>query len=132
VRRGSTSICRSLEILHAPDLMHRNIWLNAPIGCDDSSPMSEKPESEQSVLGALPHSRSHRRSDKRAARPAADPPPPPEAELPHDDVHERSDDGAEAFELLRTTVQAVGELAEIGMTLGARLLRSAISRLPHP
>jgi hypothetical protein len=34
--------------------------------------------------------------------------------------------------VLKTAVQAVAELAEIGLTLGARLLRSAVSRLPRP
>jgi hypothetical protein len=34
--------------------------------------------------------------------------------------------------VLKTAVQAVAELAEIGLTLSARLLRSAVSRLPRP
>ena len=35
-------------------------------------------------------------------------------------------------ELVGTAVQAVGELAEIGLALGARALRNAVSRLPRP
>jgi hypothetical protein len=31
-----------------------------------------------------------------------------------------------------TAVQAIGELAEIGLSLGARALRGAIGRLPRP
>jgi hypothetical protein len=85
--------------------------------------MNEK-KSEPSVLGALPHSRPHRRSAKRADRPIADTAPepapaPPEAE--RDGLH-----------ILGTAVQVVAELAEIGLTLGARLLRTAVSRLPRP
>jgi hypothetical protein len=34
--------------------------------------------------------------------------------------------------VLSTAVQAVGELAEIGVTLSARALRGAVSRLPRP
>ena len=35
-------------------------------------------------------------------------------------------------ELVGTAVQAVGELAEIGLALTARALRNAVSRLPKP
>jgi hypothetical protein len=35
-------------------------------------------------------------------------------------------------ELVGTAVQAVGELAEIGVALGARALRNALGRLPRP
>ena len=34
--------------------------------------------------------------------------------------------------VVTTAVQAVGELAEIGLSLGARALRGAIDRLPRP
>ena len=37
-----------------------------------------------------------------------------------------------AAELLTTVVQATAELAEIGLTAGARALRIAVSRLPRP
>jgi hypothetical protein len=33
---------------------------------------------------------------------------------------------------LETVVQAAAELTEIGLRVGARALRSAVSRLPHP
>jgi hypothetical protein len=39
---------------------------------------------------------------------------------------------AAAPEIVGTAVQAVGELAEIGLTLTARALRNAVSRLPRP
>jgi hypothetical protein len=34
--------------------------------------------------------------------------------------------------LVGTVVKAAAELAEIGMTVGARALRTAVSRLPRP
>jgi len=118
-------------------------------------------EEEPSVIGALPHSRPHRRSAKREMRPvgaktaatqsaatktagnvsaaskpaaAAAPPPPPLLE----DSEESTPGGAGgtdcmgAAELLTTVVQATAELAEIGLTAGARALRNAVSRLPRP
>jgi hypothetical protein len=39
---------------------------------------------------------------------------------------------AAAPEIVGTAVQAIGELAEIGLTLTARALRNAVSRLPKP
>jgi hypothetical protein len=36
------------------------------------------------------------------------------------------------MEIIGTAVQAVGELAEIGMALSARALRHALGRLPRP
>jgi hypothetical protein len=35
-------------------------------------------------------------------------------------------------DLVGTAVQAAGELAELGLTLGARALRDAVKRLPRP
>lgn len=63
-------------------------------------------------------------SPKRVpARPGADAGPrttPP----PERDEHGRG--------LVGTAVQAAGELAEIGLTVGGNALRDALSRLPHP
>jgi hypothetical protein len=36
------------------------------------------------------------------------------------------------MELVGTVVKAAAELAEIGLMVGARALRTAVSRLPHP
>jgi hypothetical protein len=92
------------------------------------------------VLGSLPRSRPHRRSAKRAARPDAGPSarpdstlaeqpgaapgaePPPVRELP----------GSNRSELLSTAVQAAAEVAEIGLSLTARAIRSILERLPRP
>jgi hypothetical protein len=94
-------------------------------------------EDEPSVLGALPRSRPHRRSAKRATRPAVTEPDlldavagvPPS---PTGDEERPGAGGAGATELLTTAVQAAAELAEIGLTASARALRIALSRLPRP
>ena len=39
---------------------------------------------------------------------------------------------ASGAEILATTVQATAELAEIGLTVSARVLRNAVSRLTKP
>jgi hypothetical protein len=57
-----------------------------------------------------------------AQRPAPPPPPKP-----------RSDDGRPSgAEIVTTAVQAVGELAQIGATVGSQLLRRAAQRIPRP
>jgi hypothetical protein len=96
--------------------------------------MSEK--SETTVIGSLPRSRPQRRSDKRAPRPTPEqttPPTPTQAAPPVEEARPNPPstlpDGAE---LLGTVVKAGFELAEIGMTVGARALRTAVSRLPRP
>lgn len=38
----------------------------------------------------------------------------------------------EGLELVTTAVQAAGELAQLGLTVGVRALRGAVSRLPRP
>jgi outer membrane biosynthesis protein TonB len=158
--------------------------------------MSEKPH--DSVLGSLPHSRPHRRSEKRAARPdtpavateskapvnptapvkpttpkakpatprakpatpkpkptspKATKPPTPKATKPtatstaarrvrepaptppttppeHPPSSSHTLPGG--TELVGTVVKATAELAEIGLSVGARALRIALSRLPRP
>lgn len=148
--------------------------------------MSEGRSSE--VLGALPRTRPHRRSEKRPARASAssagasDPTPRAKtAAARRAPAPDRSESGARepsstatrersvaaarrakqparrapkrraqprqltdtevgtpaqqersGVPVLSTAVQAVGELAEIGVTLSARALRGAVSRLPRP
>jgi hypothetical protein len=106
--------------------------------------MSNEPD--PGVIGSLPRSRPHRRSDKRLApagakpaptkpkpkpatakpkataakpKPAAPKPVPPAAHDPSPGP-------------LETAVQAAAELAEIGLHAGARALRRAVARLPRP
>jgi hypothetical protein len=114
------------------------------------APMSDEPPSK--VLGALSRTRPHRRSDKRAAAAAhpvesdapltADPvvaeesaapakasPPPVADPLDSVDARKPLPTGAK---VLGTAVQAAAELAEIGLSVSARALRGALSRLPRP
>lgn len=49
--------------------------------------------------------------------PRAAPPEPPADDAPH---------------LVGTAVQAAGELAQIGLTVGTQILRGALSKLPRP
>jgi hypothetical protein len=111
---------------------------------DDVCSMSDEPPSK--VLGALPRTRPHRRSDKRAA-PAGNPvgsdlrltagagggakaSPPPAADPPDSaDARKPLPAGAN---VVGTAVQAAAELAEIGLSVSARALRGALSRLPRP
>jgi hypothetical protein len=64
------------------------------------------------------------------AEAAAPPPPPPAgwAAPKADAASERPGGG----ELIGTAVQAVGELAQIGLTFGGQALKQALSRFPRP
>jgi hypothetical protein len=122
------------------------------------------------LLGSLPRTRPHRRSDKRGAPPVDRKPPAPRearrtASPPKparsSTTTPRKSAGRPAqkrlrqpaqprgipaarrapkrkpaptsgMEIVGTAVQAVGELAEIGMALSARALRNALGRLPRP
>jgi len=115
------------------------------------------------LLSALPRTRPHRRSEKRAAPPsgpraatAAKPQKPartarptrrPAGRAPSKRLRQpaqprgipsarrapkRKPAPATGAEIVGTAVQAVGELAELGLTLSARALRNAVSRLPRP
>jgi len=93
------------------------------------------------VLGSLPRSRPHRRSAKRAARPDARPADrqdsvvaeahraPPGAAEP---LPARETPASNRSELLGIAVQAAAEVTEIGLSLTARAIRSALERLPRP
>jgi hypothetical protein len=59
-------------------------------------------------------------SKATAAHRPAPPPPPPE------------NGRASGTEIVTTAVQAVGELAQIGATVGSQLLRRAAQRIPRP
>ena len=57
-----------------------------------------------------------------AHRPAAPPPPPPRP----------ANGRPSGTEIVTTAVQAAGELAQIGVTVGSQLLRRAARRIPRP
>jgi hypothetical protein len=136
---------------------------------DDVVAMSDDRPTD--VLGALPRTRPHRRSAKRAAPAAMASTPakvqgeptapakraaPPKAKptaarararkrgpdpirqpaqpagTPSQPRANRVPVPPSGTEILGTAVHAAAELAEIGLTAGARALRNAISRLPRP
>jgi hypothetical protein len=120
--------------------------------------MSNEPE--PGVIGSLPRSRPHRRSDKRpapaGAKPApTKPKPKPATAKPKATAAKPKAAGAKPRAAgakpkpaapkpvppaphdpspgpLETAVQAAAELAEIGLHAGARALRRAVARLPRP
>ena len=108
--------------------------------------MSKQPE--PGVIGSLPRTRPHRRSDKRAAPAGADAPPAsakPASAKPKPRTARPKPKPTVAAAVatpppprepapgaLETAVQAAAELAEIGLHAGARALRRAVSRLPRP
>ena len=59
------------------------------------------------------------------ARPAPPPPPPPRSER-------RPAGPPSGSELVTTAIQAVGEIAQIGVTVGGQVLRRAARRFPRP
>jgi hypothetical protein len=58
-------------------------------------------------------------------RPAPPPPPPPQSER-------RPAGPPSGSELVTTAIQAVGEIAQIGVTVGGQVLRRAARRFPRP
>ena len=106
--------------------------------------MSQK--SEPTVIGSLPHTRPQRRSEKRGARPEQEHAPAKQpagskraaASKPTADKQPAPQRATyppglpDGTELVATAVKAAAELAEIGLTIGARALRIAVSRLPRP
>jgi hypothetical protein len=109
------------------------------------------PTGDREVLSSLPNARPQRRSAKRDAKPAAPkaeataakpratatPPavePAPKAPIPPAGyaTPRGGDEGPSPTDVVTTAVQAVGELAQIGIVLGARALKSAVQRLPRP
>lgn len=91
-----------------------------------------KPEAEPAAVPEPPAakraSQPKRRRTPRAEtlrqppQPAGTPTPP----------RSRKPVPATGAEILGTTVQAIAELTEIGLSAGARALRNAVSRLPRP
>jgi hypothetical protein len=68
------------------------------------------------------------KSAPRKAQAPASPPPPAAGWAAPRTEH----DGGGRGELLGTAVQAVGELAQIGLAYGGQALKQALSRLPKP
>jgi hypothetical protein len=113
--------------------------------------VADRPDSDREVLTSLPRSRPVRRSSKRGDRPdakngagAASAPksaprtrtaprrkvPPAGYAVPTARAEDSS--GSGTADLLGTTIQAVAELTQIGLTVGRQTVQSMIDRLPKP
>jgi hypothetical protein len=73
-------------------------------------------------------------SARRSGKPAAVRPGARALEQPRvgDPPPARTVHAPRGTELVTTTIQAVGELAQIGLTVGGRALKRAVDRLPKP
>ena len=102
-------------------------------------------DGDREVLSSLPRTRPERRSAKRdapkvvkaKAKPKAKPrakavPPEPRQVPPAGYAVPKTGSpvGSGPTELVGTAVQALGELASLGASLGSRALREALGRLP--
>lgn len=104
--------------------------------------MSESDEREGAeVLKSLPARRPQRRSARRdgskpAREPAARRPagvsPSAATRAASSTPGQRPAQPPEGIELVGTAIQAAGELAQLGLTLGTKALRGAVSRIPRP
>src|SRR5581483_1447566 len=112
--------------------------------------MTQEPQRPTEVLGALPHRRPSRRSQKRAASappegeggsakatpapPTDEPAPPRETRHAPSPPRRAPDEPAppRGREIVGTMVQAAAELAEIGLSVSARAFKEAVARLPRP
>jgi hypothetical protein len=110
--------------------------------------MPDERPPEPGVLDSLPSKRPQRRSAKRdgsGATAAAKPPRKPAAQRARKPPARAKPVAAQGYEADRTpvepptradiaasAVEAAGELAQIGLTLGEQLLRSIVKRLPKP
>ena len=106
------------------------------------------------VLRSLPSTRPQRRSTRRDAKTGAKRAPAkpraasaakgpatakPKAVRPSQATRaasvtpgERPATPPEGLEMVGTAIQAAGELAQFGLTLGTKALRSAVKRIPRP
>ncbi|HEY6761511.1 MAG TPA: hypothetical protein VI318_18570 [Baekduia sp.] len=89
----------------------------APAKTAGTTKAKAKPKAAASTAGA---------AKKAAAAPSSPPPPAAGWATPKP---ERPEGGGD---LLGTAVQAVGELAQIGLAYGGQAIKQALSRLPRP
>ena len=83
-----------------------------------------KPQAVRSAVKRSPKKAPAAAAQPNAAaaqRPAPPPPPPP-----------RGDGRPSGTEIVTTAVQAAGELAQIGITVGGQILKRAADRIPRP
>jgi hypothetical protein len=88
-----------------------------------AKPAKPKPKATRST--AASRAATAEKAQRRTSRPASPPPPPPEPP--------RKPAGPpKGPELVTTAIQAVGEVAHIGITVGGQVLKRAAKRLPRP
>jgi hypothetical protein len=100
-------------------------------GPDAKGPAKAGGKTRAAAKKAPPQARAAAGSRPAAARPKAAAPKPPPVP-PAGYATPADDDAPRGADLVGTAVQAAGELAQIGIALGGRALKSAIQRLPRP
>jgi hypothetical protein len=93
-----------------------------------ANPKPKAPAKAAATTKAKRPAAKARPKPKAAAAPSSPPPPPAGWAAPRTDDRDTGGPG----ELLGTAVQAVGELAQIGLAYGGQALKQALSRLPKP
>jgi len=83
----------------------------AAAGAKKPAPRAKKPAAGRRPAGVSPSAATSAASSTPGERPAQAP---------------------EGIELVGTAIQAAGELAQLGLTLGTKALRGAVARLPRP
>jgi hypothetical protein len=96
----------------------------------DAQPAPPPPAQQTPPPAARPSRPARAAAAKKApaaprpqSRPAPSPPPPPPP---------RRRRPPRGTELVTTTIQAAGELAQIGLTVGGQVLKRAVDRIPRP
>jgi hypothetical protein len=83
----------------------------AAAGAKKPAPRAKKPAAGRRPAGVSPSAATSAASSTPGERPAQAP---------------------EGIELVGTAIQAAGELAQFGLTLGTKALRGAVARIPRP
>jgi hypothetical protein len=87
-----------------------------------SSTTATKPAPKRAATKSKPKAKKAAKPKAAAAQRPTTPPPPPR----------ESDGRPSGTEIVTTAVQAAGELAQIGVTVGSQLLKRAAQRIPRP
>jgi len=93
-----------------------------------AAPAKPKPRSKPEAAPAAVTEQPSAPAGPRAVRPAS---PPLAGDVPTD-AQRPSGAPPSGAELVTTVVQAAGELAQIGFTVGGQILKRAVDRLPKP
>jgi hypothetical protein len=94
----------------------------ATAGSQQAANPRPRPTSRPTAKRSAPARKRRTESIRQPNQPVGNPPAP----------RARRPVPVSGTELVGTIVQAAGELAEIGLSVGARTLRNAVARLPRP